>query len=153
MEMNRKMAILVVAAVAVAVAATVTADRLSRAPLSRAPPHSRGPEANGAAADLVRTLRLKGVRVWLVSERADGDCSSCAYIVDEDGPAMTGQHLSRRNLPLDPGRKEDWAGVAKAFRAGSAPLECVAWGDCGLEAGGWAFFGDPNLLGRIRHAL
>jgi hypothetical protein len=101
--------------------------------------------------DLVAYLEGRGLRLHLTPTRAGGDASANAYLTTEAKPAA-----ELYGLITDRHTMHHWAGVVycercRRYEAREVCLEL--WGDCGLRAGPFVFFGDPELLARIRTAL
>jgi hypothetical protein len=101
--------------------------------------------------DLAAYLESQGLRLHLSPTWAGGNARANAFLTSG---AKTGAEL----YGLLKARKEihRWAGVvygerSRAYEEREWAVE--AWADCGLRAGPFVFFGDPELLGRIRTAL
>ncbi len=82
----------------------------------------------------------------------------------ENGPVLRNAFLTREERPWadlgglvkDPSRIAGWAGVVyceQAIFSRAREDALVGWGECGLRAGPFVFFGDPAMLAQLRDAL
>jgi hypothetical protein len=101
--------------------------------------------------DLVGFLETQGLRLHISPTWAGGNACTSAYLSMEAKP---GTELYW--LPKDRRAMHRWAGVVyceRSRRYENREGVVEAWGDCGLRAGPFVFFGDPALLTHIRTAL
>jgi hypothetical protein len=120
--------------------------------LSR-PPSPVGWEAmrEWSLADLTRHMASKGLRLRPVPTAWRGRIGQNAFLAARE---RAWEELNR--LPKDPAEIGRWSGVVYCERvtgAGTLDEEKESWGGRVLEIGPFAFFGDPDLLARIRAAL
>ena len=118
---------------------------------ARKPPPS-APE-DWQVPDLLARLESRGLRFHVVPmSRATGDVTRGAYLCDGEQ-----EWEDVAGLPADPSQAARWRGVVRVT-APSGPLAptpdvVAAWGENGLRAGPFVFFGDAALLRRIAEAL
>jgi hypothetical protein len=101
--------------------------------------------------DLVGYLQGRGLPLHLSPTGLMANTRVNAYLTTTAKP---GAELYR--LVKDRRAKHRWTGVVYCGRSRHYEvLEGVveSWADCGLRAGPFVFFGDPELLARIRTAL
>lgn len=100
---------------------------------------------------LVRHLEGQGLGLRPAASSAGGDLRYSVYLT------RTVKDWSQMNrLVIVPGRIESWEGTVYCGRLPGPHTRdaCSAlWGDCGLIAGPFAFFGDRELLAEIRACL
>jgi hypothetical protein len=101
--------------------------------------------------DLAGYLEGRGLRLHLSPSWAGGDARTNAYLTTTAKPIAELYWLFKDKKAMHP-----WAGVVYCERPPSYDRMAVtveSWGDCGLRAGPFVFFGDPALLARIRTTL
>jgi hypothetical protein len=102
--------------------------------------------------DLVSHLRRKGLEFRAMPTAEHCPLNRGAYLTTTDQP------WERLNgLLKNPDAIDEWEGTVFCVRATQAPEDedprLEMWGDCGLRLGPFLFFGDRQLLARIRDAL
>jgi hypothetical protein len=100
--------------------------------------------------DLVRHLEARGLGLCAMPTWKGGTVIHNAFLTV---PGKLFEELA--GLPKDRASLDRWAGVVyceECPRIAARDLQCL-WGDCSLRAGPFVFFGDRDLLGRIREAL
>jgi hypothetical protein len=113
----------------------------------RTPPELQDWDIN----DLAEHLRGAGLPLREVATAEDGDARNSAYLTTT---ASTWDELAR--LARVPERRAGWEGTVyceRNTRESDRKLCRHLWGECYLCAGPFLFFGDPELLGRIRAVL
>jgi hypothetical protein len=107
-----------------------------------------GTEANRPirnAYDLAGRLEAGGLHLRYVAADLWGD----AFLTEKDLP-LEKLALLRR----DPGAAAAWEGTVHVERdRGYGPTDTEGWGRYGWRTEGFLFFGDPNLVRRIRECL
>ena len=109
--------------------------------------------ADWQVPDLLARLESRGLRFHVVpASRATGDLRRGAYLCEGER-----EWEEVAGLPVSPTAAARWRGVVRVTNP-SGPLaatpEVVAgWGENGLRAGPFVFFGDATLLRRIAEAL
>jgi hypothetical protein len=101
--------------------------------------------------DVLGYLEGRGLRLHLWPSWPGGDASSNAYLTTAARPPA-----ELFWLPKDTKKMDRWVGVVyceRVLRYEERAGAVRSWGDCGLRAGPFVFFGDPALLSRIRAAL
>jgi hypothetical protein len=115
------------------------------------PPTSAGPLDEWDIPRLLDYLNGQGLGLRLVSTRQDGVIGPGAFLT------VTGRGWADCNrLAKDPRRLGAWRGTLYCERGpgGEAQADLARqWGEGGLAAGPFLFFGDPQLLARVRAAL
>jgi hypothetical protein len=117
------------------------------------PPPRRGalPLDDWGIEQVIAQLEQEGLRLRTVPVRKDGPLSQGVFLTS------TERNWSYFNcLRKDPGQVEQWRGTLYLERgaAGRRGLDLDGlWGDCYLVAGPFVFFGDRELLGKVRAAL
>jgi hypothetical protein len=101
--------------------------------------------------DLAGYLEGRGLKLHLSPTSASANVSANAFLTTTEKPATELYGLVKDTNAMQP-----WAGVVYCERLRDPEdrqlvLEC--WADCGLRADPFVFFGDPELLARIRTAL
>jgi hypothetical protein len=101
--------------------------------------------------DLAGYLEGRGVRLHLSPSFAGGDGSTNAYLSTTAKPGAELYWLVK-----DSRARQRWAGVvycelSRNYEAREEAME--DWAECGLRVGPFVFFGDPQLLARIRTTL
>jgi hypothetical protein len=116
-----------------------------------------GPAPPGAPLDdwdiprLAAFLNEQGQQLRVVPTMRQGGPHETAFLTTT---SRGWEDLNR--LPKDAGRIALWQGTLYCERGpgGDDWLDLTRqWGDCGLVAGPFLFFGDPQLLARVRDAL
>jgi hypothetical protein len=99
---------------------------------------------------LVTYLNGEGLRLRRVSTQRRGVSPLRAYLT-----TTAKEWLDLDSLPKDPDRIARWRGTLYCERgpADHWPDLQGQWGDCCLVVGPFLFFGDRELLGRVRAAL
>jgi hypothetical protein len=100
---------------------------------------------------LVAYLNSEGLGLRAVSTTNGGDIGPTAFLTTTD---KGWEELSR--LPRGPSHIDRWRGTLFCERTsigGDWPSLTRQWGDCCLVVGPFFFFGDRELLGRVRAAL
>jgi hypothetical protein len=100
---------------------------------------------------LLEHLRARGVDLYATSPMKDGPIVDKVYLTTEprDWPEL--QQLFRDNDQID-----RWRGVLFCERLNvqdDRTWDLQRWGDCCLVVGPFVFFGDRDLLARVRAAL
>jgi hypothetical protein len=100
---------------------------------------------------LIAHLRQRGLQLRAVGVSASGEMENSAVLTTTDKDW-------REFLPLAKTREaiDLWQGTVSCERvnqSGSRDLQISLWGDCCLVVGPFLFFGDRDLLRRIRMAL
>jgi hypothetical protein len=109
------------------------------------------PPAGWDIPQLIAHLEQEGLRLRTVPVRKDGPLSQEVFLTntERDWSYFNG-------LGKDPGQIEQWRGTLYCERGGAGrrglDLDGL-WGDCYLVAGPFVFFGDRELLGKVRAAL
>jgi hypothetical protein len=101
--------------------------------------------------DLAGYLEGQGLRLHLSPTFDGGDARTNAYLSTTAKPIAELYWLAKNRKAMHP-----WAGVVYCERPPSydrAADAVESWADCGLRAAPFVFFGDPELLARIRTAL
>jgi hypothetical protein len=101
--------------------------------------------------DLAGYLEGQGLRLHLYPTCAGGNASANAFLTTAERPGAELYGLVKDTRAMD-----RWAGVVycERLRLPENREEILqSWGDCGLRADPFVFFGDPDLLARIRIAL
>ncbi len=131
--------------------AVLLTARLSRpAGEESAPPHLLGASA-WTVADLLRHLEGRGLHLHAAGTRENGPVATNAFLSLERRP-----WADLGGLVKDPSRFRGWSGIVYCeygAREGAREGALAGWGEWGLRAGPFVFFGDPNLLAQIRDAL
>jgi hypothetical protein len=118
-----------------------------------APPAPPSAPDEWQVPDLLARLEARGLRLHAVpASRATGDLRMGAYLCEDErawedvaGLPTSAAHAGRwRGVVLVTGRFGPFAPV---------PEEAAGWGENGLRAGPFMFFGDTALLRRIAAAL
>jgi hypothetical protein len=99
---------------------------------------------------LTAYLNGEGLGLRLVATRQNGVIDNTAFLTTT---AKEFEDLNR--LPKDPKRIGWWQGTLYCERGPADDWSDLAWqwGDSSLIAGPFLFFGDPDLLARVRDAL
>jgi hypothetical protein len=101
--------------------------------------------------DLVGYLQGRGLQLHLSPTGPVANARISAYLTTTAKPGGELFWLAKDRRAM-----HRWAGAVycERLRHPEDREECVAsWADCGLRAGPFVFFGDPELLARIRTAL
>jgi hypothetical protein len=103
--------------------------------------------------DLLARLEARGLRLHAVAaSRATGDLRMGAYLCEDERPW---EDLA--GLPIGAAYAGRWHGVVLVTGPfgplAPLPEEAAGWGENGLRAGPFVFFGDAALLRRIAEAL
>jgi hypothetical protein len=130
------------AAAAVAASALVT-----RCPSRRPAPAPDLLESWGVA-DMRARLGERLPHLVQTADAADGSFEAGFYLT-----AAPASWEALNHLPRTPERAGRWRGVAHCRRYGVERPVADGWGEHGLAAGPFLFFGDPELLAQIRVAL
>jgi hypothetical protein len=102
-------------------------------------------------ADLLPHLEGRGLHFHASGTRENGPVVRNAFLTREER-AWT----DLGGLPKDPSKARSWSGIVYcecATREEAREDVLAGWGECGLRAGPFVFFGDPELLAEIRAAL
>ena len=120
-----------------------------------APPAHPAPAAPDGwqVPDLLAHLGSRGLRLHAVAaSRATGDLSQGAYLCEDERPWE-----DVAALPMHAARAARWRGVVLVMPSHGpfvpSPEEVAGWGESGLVAGPFVFFGDAALRRRIAAAL
>jgi hypothetical protein len=98
--------------------------------------------------ELVDRLRQEGLELRVVPTQQDGTTRYNAYLT------TTNKEWKELNLMLKvPEQADQWRGTLYVERSHNADIRVQCWGDCCLVAGPFVFFGDRDLLARVRVAL
>jgi hypothetical protein len=112
-------------------------------------PSPKGAIGDWSVADMIRNLQSKGLPLQAVSTLREGSIGDNAFLLTG---AKTWEELNL--LPKDSRAMPRWSGVVYCKRVNRPDMVPLALcGDCALEVGPFDFFGDPDLLARIRAAL
>jgi hypothetical protein len=117
-------------------------------PVPREPPQPSGAAA-GTAAELAGILSARLPGLHLTPDTAYGYVG-CGFYLARD-PRRTREELTRLpfGIPV-----AGWAGVVFCANVGPAhELYRAGWGEYGMEAGRFEFYGDPELLREVADAL
>jgi hypothetical protein len=130
--------------------AALTAFLLPRLRAPKAPPAAPG---DWQVPDLLARLEARGLRLHAVpTSRATGDLRMGAYLCERERPW---EDLA--GLPTGPAHAARWRGVVLVTGPfgplAPLPEEEAGWGENGLRAGPFVFFGDATLLRQIAGAL
>jgi hypothetical protein len=101
--------------------------------------------------DLAGYLEGRGLRLHLSPTSARGDARTNAYLSTTVKPIAELYWLAKDRTAM-----QRWAGLVyceRPFSYDRVAYAVESWGECGLRAGPFVFFGDPALLARIRTAL
>lgn len=102
-------------------------------------------------ADLAGRLKERLPGIHVISPRADGEFCNGAYLC---GSAHKREDLDLAWLRRQPEWAAHWTGVVFCDRMGSqTQTYTTGWGDNGLQVCPFLFFGDAELIARIRDAL
>lgn len=97
---------------------------------------------------LVDHLRKEGLDLRVVSTREGGKARHNAYLT------ASGKGWKELNLMLKvPEQAEQWRGSLYVELCQHPEVRASYWGDCCLVAGPFVFFGDRDLLARVRAIL
>jgi hypothetical protein len=129
-------------AVLVVVASLLVANRVRRPP-------EEGPRLDDwDVPRLVDHLSKQGLELRVVSTQDGGTPRHNAYLTKTD------KKWGELNLMLKvPEQAERWRGTLYVERSHNTDIRAAYWGDCCLVAGPFVFFGDRDLLARVRGAL
>jgi hypothetical protein len=124
--------------------ATLVGSLLSRNPAA--------PDMHGwGMPDLLHHLETRGLHYHAIPTLENAPILWSAYLTRQERPWEDyGRHC------MDPGRIDRWSGVVycqREVREEAREFEVLLWGECGLRAGPFVFFGDPAMLAEIRAAL
>jgi hypothetical protein len=97
---------------------------------------------------LIDHLRRQGLELRVVSTQNSGTLRHNAYLTTT---AKKREELEL--LPKAPERAERWQGTLYVERSHNADVFVQYWGDCCLVVGPFIFFGDRELLARVRDTL
>jgi hypothetical protein len=99
---------------------------------------------------LVAYLNGKGLELRLVSTQKDGAEHRKVFLTTTDK-----EWLTFNSLPKNQQRMDEWQGTLYCVRGpeDTWPDLIRQWGDYGLIVGPFLFYGDRELLGRVRAAL
>jgi hypothetical protein len=100
---------------------------------------------------LAEHLRGRGLPLRAVSTIKDGPIGNNAYLLTADRTWKDLTHLSRGREHID-----RWRGTLYCERLrqpGNRDEQAALWGDCCLLVGPFLFFGDRELLRKVREAL
>jgi hypothetical protein len=116
-----------------------------------APERSAARMAGWDVPDLVASLEGRGVPLHLSPTGPGANTRIHAYLSTTAKPAAELYWLVKDTRTMHP-----WAGVvycelSRNYEDREGVVE--EWAECGLRAGPFVFFGDPQLLARIRTAL
>jgi hypothetical protein len=115
------------------------------------PPTTDLPPGNWDIPRLTTYLNRQGLGLRLVPTMQGSDPNATAFLTTTD---KGWSDLNR--LPKDCGRVHEWRGTLYCERGpGGEDWSDLArqWGDCCLVTGPFLFFGDPELLARVKDAL
>jgi hypothetical protein len=123
---------------------------LTRLAAPKAPPSA--PD-DWQVPDLLARLEARGLRLHAVpASRATGDLRMGAYLCEDE---RSWEDLA--GLPIGAAYAGRWRGVVLVTGPfgplAPLPEEAAGWGENGLRAGPFVFFGDAALLRRIAEAL
>jgi hypothetical protein len=97
---------------------------------------------------LVDHLRQQGLELRVVATQDSGPPRHNGYLTTTD------RKWQELNLMLKvPEQAEQWRGALYVERCHNTDIRVQCWGDCCLVAGPFVFFGDRELLARVRDAL
>jgi hypothetical protein len=137
-----------VSLVALAGLVLVTSSQLPTAGVAQPPP---GAINNWSMADLLRHAQSRGLRLHPTPTGLGRPLHRNAFFSERD---TTWDRLNV--LPKDPAAIARWAGVVYCERVtelGVTEEEVESWGEYALAIGPFVFFGDPELLARLRAAF
>jgi hypothetical protein len=100
---------------------------------------------------LVEHLQRTGLSLRMVATQKDGPIDSTAFLTTTEKDWRDFNHLSKNVKQI-----EAWRGTVYCERADSQAMQAdlvQQWGDFGLSVGPFLFYGDPDLLTRVRAAL
>jgi hypothetical protein len=111
-------------------------------------PASR-PIEDWSIVELVEHLNRMGVEVRLRSTQEDGTLGQAVYLTTIDK-----EWIALNRLNKDKNRINEWHGVIYCERTGQYMSSVFQlWGDHRLVVGPFLFYGDAELLNRVRAAL
>jgi hypothetical protein len=102
-------------------------------------------------ADLLRHLEDRGLHLHPCPTRQNGPIIWNVYLTREERP-----WTDYGGYTIDPARIHRWSGAVyceRVRRDEAREFELASWRECGLRAGPFFFFGDPEMLTQIRGAL
>jgi hypothetical protein len=100
---------------------------------------------------LAAYLNEKGLDLRLRSTQKSGEPRISAYLLTTDRPWIELNHLVKTPNQMEPWRGTlycEWGGSQRKWASLMSQ-----WGDCCFVAGPFIFFGDPDLLTRVRAIL
>ena len=98
--------------------------------------------------ELIDHLRKEGLELRVLPTQQDGLARYNAFLT------TTNKTWEELNLVLKvPEQADRWRGTLYVERSHDTDIRVQCWGDCCLVAGPFVFFGDRNLLARVRVAL
>jgi hypothetical protein len=120
---------------------------------ARTAPRTGGARAGEdmAITELVERLRAGGLTLRVVGADKAGADKNNAFLTTSK---KTWEQLV--GLPKSREAIDRWEGVVsceRMFLRGTRDIQMQIWGDCCLQVGSYLFFGDRDLLARIRACL
>ena len=115
------------------------------------PPLPDAPADDWNIPQLLAYLNEAGLDLRLVATQKEGGLCSSAFLTITDKA-----WIDLNRLPKDPKQIERWRGALYCEQGpgGDAWSDLRRqWGDCCLILGPFLFFGDPDLLARVRDVL
>jgi hypothetical protein len=131
--------------------AALTVALLSR-PAARPIPRPATPDRNAwTVADLLRHLEDRGLHLHARATSACGTIDHNAYLTRRERP-----WADLCGLVASPSLMDRWEGIVYCEcgeREEAKEINLPLWGECGLRADPFVFFGDPGMLAHIHDAL
>jgi hypothetical protein len=99
--------------------------------------------------DLVQHLERRGLPLRVVPARRDGRWGNDIYLTQE--PSLTWVDFQRKGKSAD--LAHQWRGSVWVRRLGDGNWPVPEWGPHGCRIGGFLFFGDAQLIDRIKRTF